>query len=61
VGQIVTSFERGAKGRDLEAPNRPCVVQSDVGIASERGKKSVLLDLFLTMEADSTRLGGAVR
>jgi hypothetical protein len=39
VGQIVISFERGAKGRDLEVPNRPCVVQSDVGIASERGKK----------------------
>jgi hypothetical protein len=39
VGQISVSFERGTVGKSMGKPYRPEVVQSDVGIASERGKK----------------------
>jgi len=39
VGQISVSFERGIVGKPTGEAYRPEVVQTDVGIASERGKK----------------------
>jgi hypothetical protein len=39
VGQISISFERGILGKYTGRVSRPYVVQSDLGIASEQGKK----------------------
>lgn len=61
LGTIRIDFCRGKIGKSLDQTSVGCIVEPDLGVASEKGKKYVM-DIWLDTErqADAFRLGGGI-